>query len=95
MSCDSITSYSEVPLYAVFFTGLAILLCAGFVAAYLIARRLMGSVLEGWVSVMVSLWVLGGLAIFCIGVVGLYISRIFVETKGRPYTIIRNIYGKQ
>jgi len=40
----------------------------------------------------VSVWMLGGLAIFSIGVVGLYVARIFIETKRRPYTIIRDVY---
>lgn len=94
MLLDSITSFSEIPLFAVFFLGLAILASSTAVAAFLIYRRLTGTALEGWVSVMVSVWMLGGLAIFCVGVVGLYVSRIFIETKDRPYTIIRKIYQK-
>lgn len=94
MLLDSITSFSEVPLLGVFFLGLLILASSSVVAVYLVMRRIMGTVLEGWVSVMVSVWALGGLAIFCIGVVGLYVSRIFIETKERPYTIVRNIYRK-
>jgi len=94
MLLDGITSFSEVPLYGVFFIGFGILISAAIVGIYLIVLRLMGTVLEGWVSVMVSVWMLGGLAIFCIGVVGLYVSRIFIETKGRPYTIVRNVHHR-
>jgi len=46
----------------------------------------------GWVSVMLSVWFLGGLAILFIGVVGLYLSKIFVETKNRPLTIVRAVH---
>jgi len=95
MMLDSITSFSETPLLFVFFLGLGILACSMAVGAGLIALRLTGTVLEGWVSVMVSVWMLGGLAIFCIGVVGLYVSRIFIETKARPYTIVRDVYEKK
>lgn len=91
---DSITSFSEVPLFGIFFLGLLILFISGLAGVLLILRRLTGVVLGGWVSIMVSVWFLGGLAIFCIGVVALYISRIFIETKRRPYTIIRRIHGK-
>lgn len=35
----------------------------------------------------------GGVTIFCIGLVGIYVSKVFIETKQRPYTIIRRIYG--
>ncbi len=41
---------------------------------------------------MASIWLLGGLIISFIGVIGVYLSKIFLETKQRPYTIIRQIY---
>jgi len=90
---DSVTSFSERPLYGVFFLGLAVFIMSSIVALYLIARKISGGILEGWVSVMVSVWGLGGLILLCIGLVGLYVSKIFIETKNRPYTIIRNIYS--
>jgi putative glycosyltransferase len=89
---DSVTSFSEIPLFVVFFVGLLILLMSLAVATGLVILRIAGTVLAGWVSVMISVWLLGGLAIFCIGIVGLYVSRIFIETKGRPYTIIRQMH---
>jgi hypothetical protein len=52
-----------------------------------------GGILDGWVSLVLSIWLLGGLAIFSIGLVGLYVARIFIETKNRPYTITRKVYG--
>ena len=91
---DSITSFSETPLYFVFFTGLLVLMASGIIACWLLITKLTGQVLAGWVSTLFSVWFLGGLAIFSIGVVGLYISRIFIETKHRPYTIIRKIHGQ-
>jgi putative glycosyltransferase len=90
---DSITSFSETPLYFVFYLGLSVLLISGVIATLLVLRKLTGQVLSGWVSTLFSVWFLGGLCIFSIGVVGLYIARIFVETKNRPYTIIRKIHG--
>lgn len=90
---DSVTSFSPVPLYGVFFLGLAIFFVSSLVTAALIIRWFAGYVLEGWVSVMVSVWSLGGLILLSTGLVGLYISRIFIETKNRPYVIIRNIFG--
>ncbi|HXA16318.1 MAG TPA: glycosyltransferase family 2 protein [Thermoanaerobaculia bacterium] len=91
---DSITSFSEMPLYFVFCVGLLVLLISAVIACWLVIRKLTGQVLAGWVSTLFSVWFLGGLAIFSIGVVGLYVSRIFVETKNRPYTIIRKIHGQ-
>ena len=60
----------------------------------LIVRRISGHLLEGWASTIVLITFFGGLTVFSIGVVGLYISRIFIETKGRPYTLIRKIHGQ-
>jgi len=45
--------------------------------------------------VMASIWLLGGMVISFIGVVGIYLSKIFSETKQRPYTIVRQIYAKK
>jgi putative glycosyltransferase len=92
---DSVTSFSPTPLYGVFILGLGIFLVSSLTTVALIIRKLQGHVLDGWVSVMVSVWGLGGLILLCVGLVGLYISRIFIETKNRPYIIIRNIFGDQ
>ena len=92
---DSITSFSELPLFIIFYIGVAVIFGSIVMAGYLIVRRLNGNLLEGWVSTMVSISFFGGLTVFSIGVVGLYVSRIFIETKGRPYTIIRRIHGDQ
>ena len=62
---------------------------------YLIIRRLTGRLADGWVSTIISIAFFGGLTVFSIGVVGLYVSRIFIETKGRPYILIRRIHGRQ
>ena len=92
---ESISSFSETPLVAIFYLGLAISILSALIAAWLVIRKLFfGSVLVGWVSVMVSVWFLGGLLIFCVGVIGIYISKIFIETKNRPYTIVRRIHHR-
>jgi putative glycosyltransferase len=90
---DSISSFSEVPLVAIFYLGLAISSLSALIAVWLVIRRVfLGYVPEGWVSVMVSLWFLGGLLVFCVGVIGIYVSKIFIETKNRPYTIVRRVH---
>jgi putative glycosyltransferase len=92
---DSITSFSEVPLVAIFYLGIAISTLSGLIGFVLLFEKLLfRRLLEGWVSVMLSVWFLGGILIFCIGLIGIYISKIFIETKGRPYTIIRRVHGK-
>jgi putative glycosyltransferase len=92
---DSITSFSELPLFIIFYIGCAVIVISMIMGALLIIRRLNGHLLEGWASTIVSISFFGGLTVFSIGVVGLYISRIFIETKQRPYTLIRKIHGQE
>lgn len=92
---DSITSFSELPLFLIFYVGCIVILGSIAMAIFLVVRRLQGHLLLGWGSTMVAISFFGGLTVFSIGVVGLYVSRIFIETKGRPYTIIRRIHGDQ
>ena len=93
---DGITSFSDRPLMLVFYIGLMISLAAGAAAMYLVIRRLFfGVLLAGWPSLIVSIWLLGGLILFCVGLLGLYLSRVFLETKQRPYTIVRHVYGDE
>ena len=91
---NSITSFSNKPLILIFYLGCMISILSGFAALYLIIRKLFfGTFLTGWPSLIVSVWMLGGLMLFCLGVIGIYLSRVFTEAKDRPYTIIRRIYG--
>lgn len=91
---DNVTSFSNKPLVFIFYLGAAIFIISSSAAGYLIIDRIFFRALQaGWASVIVSIWMLGGVTIFCIGLVGIYVSKVFIETKQRPYTIIRRIYG--
>jgi putative glycosyltransferase len=92
---DSVTSFSELPLFLIFYIGCAVIVGSIATAIFLIFRHLKGHMLPGWASIVVSISFFGGLTVFSIGVVGLYISRIFIETKNRPYTIVRKIYARE
>lgn len=93
---NSVTSFSNAPLVGIFYIGVSISLVAILYIAYLVTQWMtLAKPLSGWTSVMASIWLLGGMIISFIGVVGIYLSKIFSETKRRPYTIIRHIYGKQ
>jgi putative glycosyltransferase len=93
MFVDAITSFSSRPLEFIFYLGIGIWLLASTGAAYLVIRRLFfGVLLPGWPSLVVSVWLLGGLILACLGIIGIYLSKIFVEAKQRPYTIVREVY---
>jgi putative glycosyltransferase len=92
---NSITSFSARPLTFIFYLGTLVTVLASVAALQLIIRRLFfGPFLAGWPSLIVSVWLLGGVIIFCIGVLGIYLSKIFMETKDRPYTVVRNVYER-
>lgn len=91
----SITSFSEFPLKVIFYVGMAIFLVTLLYASFLIVNRLFFSyVIDGWTSVMVSIWMLGGMVISFVGVIGIYLANVFSETKQRPYTIVKAIHGR-
>jgi len=93
---NSVTSFSSAPLVAIFYFGICISLLAGTGTLYLIVNRLfLARPLSGWTSVMMSIWLLGGLIISFIGIIGIYLSKVFSETKRRPYSIVRQVYGKE
>lgn len=92
---DSVTSFSNRPLISIFYIGFIILFVAGVNVIYLILNwTLYASVPSGYTSVMASIWLLGGLIIMLIGIVGIYLSKVFTETKQRPTSIVRQIYSK-
>lgn len=94
MVINAVTSFSNKPLLLIFNLGMTITLISFFYILYLIVRKVFyAQSLEGWTSLIVSVWFIGGLIISFIGIVGIYLSKIFIETKSRPYTIIREIYG--
>lgn len=93
---NSVTSFSNAPLVSIFYIGVSISLFALAYIAYLFTHWLfLAKPMSGWTSVMASIWLLGGMVISFIGVVGIYLSKIFSETKQRPYTIVRQIYAQQ
>lgn len=93
---NSVTSFSNAPLIGIFYIGLAIsLLSCVYITYLLIIKLTLATPVDGWTSVMASIWLLGGMIISFIGVVGIYLSKIFSETKQRPYTIVRQVHGKR
>jgi putative glycosyltransferase len=93
IATNSITSFSNKPLIFIFYLGASISFISAIAVIALIIRRVFFNVLlSGWPSLIISIWFLGGLTIFSLGIIGIYIAKIFSETKQRPYTIIRRIY---
>ena len=92
---NAITSFSSRPLILVFYIGLIISIASGTAAAVLFARKLFFSDYQiGWSSLIVSIWLIGGITIFCIGLIGIYLAKVFQEVKARPLSIVRALYER-
>ncbi len=89
---NAIASFSDRPLIYIFYTGAAISFLSALYIFFLIIRRyFLYITVDGWTSLIVSIWFLGGLTIFFIGVIGIYLARIFTEVKQRPISIVREV----
>lgn len=94
VAVNSVTSFTNTPLVLVFYLGLVIFLLSLLAAAYLVIHRLfIGAYSAGWPSLVVSVWLLGGLTILCLGIIGIYVAKVFSETKRRPYTTVRALHS--
>lgn len=92
LAVDALTSFSAKPLVYVFWLGCSITLLAGAFTAHVVLQKLLVKNYEaGWTSLIASVWLLGGLIIFCVGVIGIYLSKIFAEVKARPKAIVRSV----
>ena len=89
----SVISHSDRPLRWIFYTGLGILVFAFFYIAYLaVVYLLYGRAVNGYLSIILSLWLIGGLNFLFLGTIGIYVATIFSETKQRPNTIVRAVH---
>ena len=89
----AITAFSQKPLIYIAYLGLFITVPTGLLIVYYVTRfSLSGIGVDGFTSLIVSIWFLGGLNIFALGILAIYLSVIFIEVKDRPYTVVRRIY---
>ena len=94
LSAESIISQSNKPLHLSIATGLLLALGSFLVALYYLVKYFAcGIPVTGWTSTMVSLWFIGGVILVNLGVLGLYLGRVFNEVKNRPLYVIRQKVG--
>lgn len=85
---EGITSLSIKPIRLITFLGFFIFLVSIVMLIYSFVRHFMGATIVGWTTLMVSIWAIGGLILLSLGVVGEYVGKIYLETKGRPRFIV-------
>ena len=88
---EGITSFSVKPLRLVTFLGIIIILLSLLVAIYILVSFLLGAIIVGWTSTIISIWFLGGVQLLSLGIIGEYIGKIYKESKERPIFLIEEI----
>lgn len=91
---EAVTSFSTVPLKLVLLAGLCITASALLGVVVLVVRKLLdpAAILTGYTSLMLAVVGMGGLVLTTVGVLGLYVSRIFIQTQNRPLYIVRDFH---
>ena len=93
-AADGITSFSVKPIRLVLWIGVLVFLVSIAMLVYALVAKLTGHTSAGWTSLMGSIWLIGGVQLLSLGVVGEYIGKIYNETKRRPRFIIENVLNK-
>ena len=88
---EGITSLSTKPIRMITGLGFLVFLVSVVMLIYSIVRWATGATILGWASVICSVWAIGGLILLSLGVIGEYIGKIYLETKGRPRFLIREV----
>lgn len=93
MAIEIITSLSHRPLYFTFLLGIITTFISIIIICSLVYNKLVHNIdVEGWASILASVWLFGGLILLVLGVIGIYLSKIFLEIKNRPLALVKKIY---
>lgn len=94
LALAGITSFSVKPLHSAIYLGFTIAFCSMLYLPYVLYSYYSGHAVDGWSSVLMTIAFFGGLNLFILGIIGLYIGKILIQNKERPLYIIQehNIY---
>ena len=88
-SIDGIINFSQVPLSLAAWGGVALTLVSFLMIVLVIVRKLLfGDPVDGWASLVCIITFIGGVQLFCIGIMGQYLAKTYLEVKGRPHFIV-------
>ena len=91
---DGVTSFSVKPIKLVLFLGFAVLLLSVIIMCYAVIMWINGQTVNGWTFTICSIWLVAGIQMIAIGLIGEYIGKIYAETKKRPRYFIETIIKK-
>ena len=92
---DGITSFSVKPLRLITGVGMGIFVVSLFMLLYALISWLTGNTVDGWTSTLCSIWMIGGIQLLSLGVIGEYVGKIYNETKHRPRFIIERYLNEK
>jgi putative glycosyltransferase len=96
MAVKYLTTTSTRLLYFVLYAGIAIFALSLLTIGYYTTRYLLSGVgVDGYTSLIVSIWFFGGLTTLILGILGIYVANIISETRRRPYTVVRRVHRAQ
>ena len=81
---EGITSFSITPIRLVTIIGFTMSVFSILFAGYVLVRKLTGGTVSGWSSLILSVWLIGGIQLLCVGLIGEYIGKVYIESKNRP-----------
>jgi dolichol-phosphate mannosyltransferase len=92
---QGVTAFSVKPLHMATYLGIFFSALSLLYAPYILYSIIRGHTVSGWISLIITVVFFGGLQLMLIGVVGIYIGKIFMQSKGRPHYIIKdsNLHG--
>ena len=85
---EGITSFSVKPIRLILTVGIVMFISSLVALLYFLIIWIMGKTVQGWTTVVASIWMLGGIQLLCLGIIGEYIGKIYMESKARPKFII-------
>lgn len=91
LAIDGITSFSVKPIWGIIYMGLAMIIVSIAILVYVLRALIIGTAVSGWASLMLSIWFVGGVLLVAIGGIGIYIGKIYTESKHRPLYNIKEI----
>lgn len=92
---DGITSFSIKPLRLITIIGFAIFVISIAALIYALIAKIVGATVVGWTAIIASIWLLGGLQLLGLGIIGEYIGKIYNEVKARPRFIVDEIIDRK
>ncbi|HAE52975.1 MAG TPA: glycosyltransferase [Ruminococcus sp.] len=85
---NGITSFSTKPLKLITYLGFIMFIVSIIAFIWAVVAKVGGFSVHGWSSTMVSIWLIGGLQLLCLGIIGEYVGKIYAEVKQRPRYIV-------